>query len=321
MESLSSVMRARQRTVVFWPSYRNLGFEHLSVEQMTLESVDESEENEFERMRMKGCNDFFTSNYSSSDFEANNNQLNIIDSHYESECQQVHCTNQESDGVCEYPADVKSTCQFNDSNGNVIVTQKSTVSLSNTNEVSGHACDISTTCLKSSASHFPTEENCDIESSQAAFDLANLQDSLPRLVVTAPERLHDEITGAFTLYSGVDTAQASLWSARLNFASAALATHQIPEDAESLDTSCCSLDSVVTASSVESGPRTFYDPSVHRPIHLTANVVTPIYSGVDVFKKPTCHTTALATKDYGFEEVLTLHPLLMYFCNFPLIKL
>lgn len=313
----SSTMRARQRTVVYWPSLNCQNVEQLSVDQIMLASVDEAEEAEFEQTQVKFFDDLYSSIRNDSSFESNNNILNAINSTCGDACN--HITDVACMNVVEDPCTAEriEVCMPDSCSGNKEVPFSSHVSpkmegasLTGESEFHEVANNCSNIGLRGQNALSLTQSSdcivkCSLASAQTAFDLANLRDSLPRLVITAPERLHDEVTGAFTLYSGIDTPHASLWSARLNFATSTMVATQHSDDGESLDTSCCSIDSIVTASSIESGPRTFYDPALHRPTHLIGTVLAPICSSGEVFKKPTCNSSTSVPAE-SLEQVLRL---------------
>jgi hypothetical protein len=318
----SSVMRARQRTVVYWPTLNYQNVEQLSVEQIMLKSVDEAEEAEFEQTQVKFFDDLYSSIKNDSSFESNNNILNTVSSACEDACNHIadvacmndaddHCT---AGGVkvcvldnCDVSKEAPFTSPMpSEKEGALISSETEFHETRGAYEVTENFSNIE---LRGQNALLHTQKNdcivnCSLPSAQTAFDLANLRDSLPRLVITAPERLHDEVTGAFTLYSGIDTPRASLWSARLNFAASTMVAAQHSDDGESLDTSCCSIDSIVTASSIESGPRTFYDPALHRPTHLTGTVLAPVCNSGEIFKKPVCSSLTSVSAE-SQEQVLT----------------
>jgi hypothetical protein len=247
-------MRQRERMVVYCRSdHQPTG--QLRIEQVMVEAVDEAEEVEFEKDKMKFFHEDLLDSLTDTvvlESKMNGNVGSIVD----------FDTSQKNDMVAAY-----SSISFT-----TVVHSDETASIKNA------ACANSAENIVSVPSGGTVSDNVfatsDVDNN-ASFNLTNLRRSLPRLVIKAPERLHDETSGAFRQYCSVDVSNASLWSARLS--SLTTVSRCKPDETEGLlDTSCCSVDSIVTNSSIESGPRTFFDPALHNPVHSSAVIVPPV---------------------------------------------
>ncbi len=242
----NSDMRQRERMVVYCRSDHQSTAGQLRIEQVMVQAVDEAEKNAFEKDKMKYLNEELLDTLSDSVVLSSDNCA--------MKCNMVNNVS----SVVDFDTTLKCDALTTYSNisfesvvhADELAKFKNSVGADNSDKFDSSSGTISSYVL-----------TADIDDN-ASFNLTNLHRSLPRLVIKAPERLHDETSGAFRQYCGVDVSHASLWSARLN--SLNTVSRCKPDETDNLlDTSCCSVDSIVTTSSIESGPRTFFDPALH----------------------------------------------------------
>ena len=122
----------------------------------------------------------------------------------------------------------------------------------------------------------PHQDGQSVREVQMCYDMNILQESLPKLTVTVPEILHNEINGAFSCYSKEDLVECS------PCADARQHEGNLVSEID-CDASSCSIDSTMTISSIESLPKIFYDSSVLYQNRLSnATLVPPLKQSCNV---------------------------------------
>ena len=261
----TALRRDQRSAVVYAASIQSCDVKHCKLEDMILEPVSEVEEEEFEAE--------FCSHSDVLDPEIGNLNMESSDVDVRQFAREPprspECNNNNAPS-----ADYQNPRIGSDANLNVLgYRMKSehlvTVEKSNSirfDEFSNEAISFSSPAsidviIGNRSSKLLTTNGNKIMGDTFLFDMNNLRNSLPKLIITTPQKLHDEMSGAFQSYAEREFDE--VWNAKICAGADALEDADNGDPENLLEASCCSIDSIATVSSIESGPRVFYDPQLH----------------------------------------------------------